>query len=180
MTDSVSSFLLIAFSILDSFWLFFFIKWPENCFTVEISNNFTFFNQKDILIPILSIVLCKNIFVFWYSYMITDFKLWVFAIMLNTIIYIPDLTFTGFILSVLWYVLFCSSRLSFVVSSMYFNAIVMQPWFYWSIAKLTAIFCLVCDETDLKIFLKCIGNCNTFFVFHWNRSCIFAVNINNT
>ena len=112
--DSVSSFLLITFSILDSFWLFFFIKWPENCFTVEISNNFTFFNQKDILIPILSIVLCKNIFVFWYSYMITDFKLWVFAIMLNTIIYIPDLTFTGFILSVLWYMLFCSSRLSFV------------------------------------------------------------------
>ena len=68
---------------------FFFVKCFNNFFTVKIINNictrnsiFNFFNHKLFFWPIWNIDFCKNIFIFWYSYMITNFKFRTFFIIL--------------------------------------------------------------------------------------------------
>ena len=92
---------------------FFFIKHSNNFFTIKIINNiclwhsiFNFFTYKNFFWPIRSIDFCKNVFVFWYSYLISNFKFRIIAITffirVNTRIIF---SLTGFILIVLWYVL---------------------------------------------------------------------------
>ena len=82
------------FSILNSFWLacplqIFFIKCSKNSCTVEITNRcwcygvFYFFDHKFFLRSFCCAAFCKNIFVFWYAHMATNFKFRIFAIMLN-------------------------------------------------------------------------------------------------
>ena len=59
----------------------------NNFFTIKIVNNicpwhsiFNFFNHKNVFRPNWSTSFTKNIFAFWYSYMITDFKFTTFII----------------------------------------------------------------------------------------------------
>ena len=86
LTYSLLAFHLIFFSILDSFRLVFcnsfLIKCSNNFFTIEISNEtclwyiiFYFFNHKDFLGAISSVVLHKNTFVFWYCCIINNFDI---------------------------------------------------------------------------------------------------------
>ena len=95
----LSDILLVAFS-LDYFFnfifsficflQFFFIERPINFFTNEVANNacpyysiFDFTNHKIFFRPIGSIAFSKNVLVLWNSYMITYFKLSIFAIRIN-------------------------------------------------------------------------------------------------
>ena len=69
---------------------FYFVVLSNNFFAITITNNisprhsiFNFFNLKNFFRPIWSITftkLCKNIFTFWYSNMITNFKFSIFLI----------------------------------------------------------------------------------------------------
>ena len=61
---------------------------------------------------------------------------------------------------------FSNNRLSFIYW-IHFNTIATQSWLHWSITKLTSPIypCLVWFTTRLiKSFLKCISDCNTFFL----------------
>ena len=66
---------------------FFFIKCSNNFFTIEIINNicswnsiFYFTNNKTFFRPVWCVSFSKNVFVFWNSYMITNFKFRIFTI----------------------------------------------------------------------------------------------------
>ena len=70
---------------LTSFLQFFFIKASSNWFTIQITNNtsprnniFNIANNKNFFGPILSLSFSKNVFVFWYSNAITNFKFRIF------------------------------------------------------------------------------------------------------
>ena len=91
---------------------FFFVKRSKNFFTIEITNDicpqhniFNFCNVKHFFWPTWNTAFCKNVFLFRYSYMITNFKfrtfLTTFFIKVNIYAYISAV----FILMVLWYVL---------------------------------------------------------------------------
>ena len=74
---------------------------------------FYFFDQKDFLRPIWCVELCKIVFVFWYSHMITYFEFRIFVVILNTIFNISIwLTSAGFILIVRRYVMLHLSTIS--------------------------------------------------------------------
>ena len=91
---------------------FFFIKRSNNFFTFKFTNNicprhsvFSFFNQKNFFRPIWRANFCKNVFIFQYPYMITNFKFRIFIFFsVPKLIYVPHFKLTGFILVVLWYV----------------------------------------------------------------------------
>ena len=95
---------------------FFFRKCSRNFFTIKMINDicpwnciFNFFNHKNVFRQIWSIACSKNVFVFRYSHMITNFK---FRILLLTslpkLIYVLSSTSIGFILVVLCFVLLYS------------------------------------------------------------------------
>ena len=93
-------------------WLlqFFFIKHPNFFFTVNVFycirslySNFIFF--------VWSVIFGKNVFIFWYSYMITNFKFRIFITTLKSI-YVLDFTSKAFISTVLWYALLHSVTIS--------------------------------------------------------------------
>ena len=93
------------------FFQFFFVKCSNNFFPVKIICNiclrhsiFNFFNQKNFFRPIWSVTFCKNVFIFWYSKNITNFKFKIFISLLESIC-ILDVTRIGVILILLWYVL---------------------------------------------------------------------------
>ena len=68
---------------------------------------FYFFNNKNFFRLIWNVASCKNIFMLWYSYLITVVKFRIFIfIFLHKNQYMFDFTSTGFILFVLWHVLF--------------------------------------------------------------------------
>ena len=90
---SLSPFLLITFSILNSFWFvfpqFFFIKCRNRFFSVKITNNIcprnsiiNFFNIKNFFRSIWNLTFCKNVFMFWNFYMVTNIKFRIFFIVL--------------------------------------------------------------------------------------------------
>ena len=63
------------------FFQFFFIKRSINFFTVKITNKicsrhsmFNFFNYSSFFRPIWNVIYCKNTFLFWYFYIVTNFK----------------------------------------------------------------------------------------------------------
>ena len=65
----------------------FFSKRSNNFFIFKIASNiwprnsiFNFCNNKSFFRPIKNIVFCKNVFVFWYSNNITNFKFRIFII----------------------------------------------------------------------------------------------------
>ena len=73
--------------ILICFWQFFFVKSSNNFFSIKIINNicqrhnvFNFLNQKHFFWPIWNVTFCKNIFTFWYSNKITNFKFKIFIV----------------------------------------------------------------------------------------------------
>ena len=73
--------------ILICFWQFFFVKSSNNFFSIKIINNicqrhnvFNFLNQKHFFWPIWNVTFCKNIFTFWYSKKITNFKFKIFIV----------------------------------------------------------------------------------------------------
>ena len=91
LTYSLSSFLFITFSTLNSFWFvffflrFFFAKHSNNFFAFKITNTtclghsvFIYFNHKNFFRTIWKIAFCKNVFIFWYSNNITNFKFRIF------------------------------------------------------------------------------------------------------
>ena len=82
---SLSPFLFLTFSTLNSFWFvffqFFFVKSSRNYVAYNITDKicprnsvFKLFNHKNLFRPIWNIAFWKNVFVFWYSNNITDFK----------------------------------------------------------------------------------------------------------
>ena len=84
MKYSLSSF-FIAFSTLNLFWfvfrIFFFVKSSNNFFSVKITNDicpwhsvFNFFNLEKVFGSIYNTAFSKNVFIFWYSNNITNFK----------------------------------------------------------------------------------------------------------
>ena len=94
---------------------FIFIKHSNNIFTIEIIDNlcswnniYNFFDYKNSFRPIWSISFSKSVFLFWYSYMITNLKFRIIIIfLLPKLIYILSLTFISKRLhfNSLWYVL---------------------------------------------------------------------------
>ena len=118
------------------FFVILFHKSFDNFFTIKIINNicpwhciFNFFKYNNFR-PVWSISFCKNVFAFWYSYMITNFEFESLSLIsLPTLICILSLTSSDLILIVLWYVLFylltMSSNLSiytfFVIKSHVFH-----------------------------------------------------------
>ena len=112
LINSLSSFLLIAFSTLNSFWFFlklFFIKLSTNFLTVKITNyicprhsTFKVFNHKSPSSQIETFeTFCKNAFINTLIFlMVTNFKFRVFLIIFFIkSIYVLDFTSTGFSLS---------------------------------------------------------------------------------
>ena len=109
-------FLLITLTILNSFWFVFlqslFVKHSNKFFLAKIINSlcprhgiFHFFNHKNFCWPIWSETFYKNIFVFWYSNTITNFKFRIFINFFTRVnIYMFGFISTGLILIVLWYV----------------------------------------------------------------------------
>ena len=96
---------------------FFFIKRPKYFpafqFTIKAINDihpwyciFHFFNNKNFFWPVWSVTLCQNIFVLWYSYMMTNFKfrisIFVFKYSTYRSKYGLDLTSVALLLIVLW------------------------------------------------------------------------------
>ena len=78
---------------------------------------------------------------------------------------------------------FCTSRFLLVAWWIHFNVTVTQSQFPWSIVKLTALIYQYLVWFTIRLnqnFLECISDCNTFFVFQWNNSCMFPWNINAT
>ena len=82
---NLSPFLLSTFSILNSFWYvflqFFSFKASSNWLTIQVTNHscprnciFNVANNKNFFWPNWSISFSKNVFLFWYSDMITNFK----------------------------------------------------------------------------------------------------------
>ena len=110
--------LLITFSILIFFVCFlqcFFIKCPNNFFTIKIFNNIcpwncilNFFDYKTFFRPIWSMLLCKNGFVFWYYKMTLAWNLG--SLSLNASIYesIYVLSLTSIASSYLFYDMYFS------------------------------------------------------------------------
>ena len=88
---SLSPFFLITFSNISSFWFSFCNSFSRNVPIISsplkssikyvYGTVFYFFNYKNFFKAIWSISSKKNVFVFWYSYMITNFK---FKIFINT------------------------------------------------------------------------------------------------
>ena len=83
---------MITFSTLNFFWFaflqFFFLTRSNDFFTTKITNNicprrsfFNFFNHENFLRPIWSVIFCKNIVIFSYSYMLTNrtFRVFIFV-----------------------------------------------------------------------------------------------------
>ena len=114
----------IAFSLYyflnSKFFLIFFIflilllKRFNNFFAYKITNNlclmhnaFSFFNHRTFFKAISNIAFCKNVFIFWYSNNITNFKFTILGNNFFTLIisiYVLYLTSTCLILIVIWYV----------------------------------------------------------------------------
>ena len=93
ITYSLSLFLLIIFSTLNSWYVlqFFLIKRSINFFTIKIINNvwpwngiFDFTNYKNFR-PTRSIPFSKNVFALWNSYSIVYFKFCIFSSRINAI-----------------------------------------------------------------------------------------------
>ena len=119
MTYSLSSFLLITFSILNSLWFdflqFFFVKRSNNFFTLKISNNICprnsilkLANHRNFFRPIWNLTFCKKIFLcFNILTWSPSLNLGYFSLFsLSKSMYVLDLTSGGFISIVLWYLLF--------------------------------------------------------------------------
>ena len=80
----------VTFSILtlfDLFFEFFFVKHPNKFFACKISNKkclrsstFNFCKNKNFFRPIWNIAVCENVFIFWYSNNISNFKFRIFII----------------------------------------------------------------------------------------------------
>ena len=125
MAYSLFLFLLITFSTLNSccFLQFFFIKRSNNFFTNEMVNSicpqnciFKFFNYKNVFRTIWSIFFSKNVFVFSYSYVITNFRFGISVITINTLNF------------VLWYALLYSSIISSNLH--YTHILILKPCTY--------------------------------------------------
>ena len=115
---------------------------------------FNLFNHKDLFRPIWRVIFCKNVFIFWYSYLIANFRFRIFIIF-STLksIYMLDFISTGFILMLLWYVLLYSLTISSILSKdtffdievIYFSILFFKVLinlsaikdFLWSIVKFT-------------------------------------------
>ena len=88
------------------FFLFFLMKSSNNIFTVKMTNKwcprhsaFNSRNHKIFFRPIWSVSFCKDVFILWYSYMITNFKVKIFlVIFFSKLIYVLDFPSTGVIL----------------------------------------------------------------------------------
>ena len=118
LTYNLSSFFFITFSVLNSFCFTFrdYFLWKVPRFSSPLRllmskhSIFNFFNHKNFFRTIWSVTFYKNIFIFWCSNNITNFKfrlllLLLLSISLLQLIYAFDFTSTGFILFALWYVL---------------------------------------------------------------------------
>ena len=90
---------------------FFLIKRSNNFFSIKVlyyiclrHNIFNFFNHKTFFRPMWGRTFCKNISIFQYSYIVTNYIFRIFDIIFFLkLIYVLDFTSTGFILIVLWY-----------------------------------------------------------------------------
>ena len=97
---------------LTCFLQFFFIKRSNNFFSFKICNNifhdtvlFNFFNYKNFFRPVWNIAFCKNVFIFWYSNNINNFKFRILIINFFTSVNVYAWFYISiFILIVLWYV----------------------------------------------------------------------------
>ena len=97
LTYTLSPFLinfLYSKSFLFCFLEFLFVKCYNNCFAFKITNNicpshgtFNFLIHKTFFTPIWNKAFCRNIFIFWYSYMITNLIFWTFLI---TVVFIKS------------------------------------------------------------------------------------------
>ena len=98
-------FLFLFIYLFIYFFQFFFTKLSNNFFSMKINNNICLclLITKNFFRSFWSITFCKNIFLFWYSCMITNCGSSVFTL-LNSI-HVLDLTPIDFILIALWYVL---------------------------------------------------------------------------
>ena len=125
MAYNLSPFLFFFFFFYSKFLLigllqFFFIKYSNNFFTIEIVKNicpwnclFNFTINKNFFIPVWCVSFSKNIFVFRNSYVISNLKFRIFIINFFLKINICIIfNITGFILIVLWYVLLYSPTVS--------------------------------------------------------------------
>ena len=108
---NISPFLFTTFSTLNFFWFFLATLVHKNF------QQFLFrFNHKNFFRPIWNVTFCKIIFVFQFSYMVTNFKV------LINFLAAPDSFFIMY-----W---------------IFFYIIILQPWFQWDIVKFAAFFCL--------------------------------------
>ena len=116
-----SPFRLITFSTINSVWFVFCYCFSSDVLTISSSlrslityvfdffnhkNSLIFFNHKNSFRPIWCVTFWKNMFIFWNSNNITNFKFRIYLIdFWLELIYVFDFISTGFILIVLWYVM---------------------------------------------------------------------------
>ena len=142
---------------LQFFFFFFFKNRSNNSFAFNITSNicpqhsiFNFCNDKNFFRPIINKIFRKNIFIFWYSNNITNFKFRIFIFNFSArvgFVLALDFTSTGFILIVLWYVLLTiSSNLS------------IYTFFYWSHVFIIFV---------LQDFNKSFSNSRFSFTMDW-------------
>ena len=148
------------------------VKRFNNFFAYKITNNvylmhnvFSFFNHRNFFKAISNIAFCKNVFIFWYSNNITNFKFTILGNNFFTLIisiYVLYFTSTCLILIVIWYV--------------------WMHWFHWSIVKFTGFIYPYFAWFEIRLFenfLKSTSDCSTF-IFQRINPCVFTKNINNT
>ena len=123
-------------------WLFFVIHFRKtfnNFFSLKITNNvcprhniFRFFNHKFFFWQIWSVTCSKNIFIFWYSKIVTNFKFRSFIINFFTIVNMFDFTLKGLILIVLWSVLLHLLTILFTLSILKSKFTILKSCIYKS------------------------------------------------
>ena len=167
---------------------------------------FNCFNNKNLFWSIWSAGFGKNTFGFWYSDMITNIKFMVFIITLCTCLDINMLHFecsgiciivftnytiwlinmhifnVGVIyLQILYFRVLINVSATTDFSSFQVEYISIHLFLYhWAIVKFLTFFSqhfawLI--SWLIYRFLKCVSNCNTFFIFHRTDPCIFTVSI---
>ena len=125
-------------------WLlqFFFVKCSNYFLAVKMTNKicprnsiFNFFNHKNLSRPIWSVIFYKNVLIFLYSYMITNFKFRIFLIIFFIKVNIcawPYINRLHFCCAMIWHTLLCLLTMSANLSIWIF--------FYTEVTNLQILF----------------------------------------
>ena len=157
MRYSFSSFLLITFSVINAvFFDIFCIKCSHNFFTFEIANDICPRNKTLISVisfrPIWNVTFCKNVFTLWYPYMITNFELRIFFVILPIEInicpslYINRLHFGCAIISIIEFIN-CTIQFIYICTAFDTEVICLEILFF----KILITFSGITDSLSLCV-----------------------------